>query len=162
MSNSFTMLGGHTIFFLTSVEKASMPQSIKTLKKGFGTGASTESWTPLVPHFGWQTSFSLPFLFSPPPLQCSAVVMDSPVWGECLPLLDLNICPGPEAGRGWQAIPSWHKGSTWQFLSAKQPLLAPGVYMFKGNVKCCFFVPGSSSTVIPWLAPFDFHKAFEQ
>lgn len=61
---------------------------------------------PSLSLFLFSTPFQYDWTFSDP-----AVVMDSPRRGECLPLLDLNICPGPEAGRGWQAIPSRHKGS---------------------------------------------------
>lgn len=72
---------------------------------------------------------------------------------ECLPLLDLNICPGPEAAKGMAGkskpcIAKTGTEETHDFLSAKQTLVAPGYTCIKGilsAVSCARFMQCSNS-----------------
>lgn len=77
-----------------------MPQSIKKLqRKALGHVPARDPELPLSPALAdGQLSplpFSLALLRRPRGRRRLATVR-----GECLPLLDLNICPGPEAGKG--------------------------------------------------------------
>lgn len=149
----------HNPLFDLCGKRLACHSKLKLQRKASGHVPVQNPELPLSPILADRQFFSLSLFFlflSLTPIQYGwafsspAVVMDSPRWGECLPLLDLNICPGPQAGRGWWAIPSHSLQKKKKNPAQRKPMTVPkcqtdsarpGVYMHKGNIKCCFFCP---------------------